>query len=268
MTQRHSHHLVDPSPWPISGSLGALATTVGGVMYMHSFTGGSTLLSLGLIFILYTMFVRWRDVIRESTLEGHHTKVVQFGLRYGFIPFIVSEVMSPFAFFRAFFHSPLAPAVEIGGIWPPKGIGVLNPWEIPSPNTLIPLSSGAAVTWAHHAILAGKERQAVYALVATVSLALVLTGFQGMEYSQAPFTVSDGIHGPTSFSATGFHGFHVIIGTLFPIICGIRQYPGHLTKEHHVGFEAAAWYWHSVDVVRSFPFVSIHWWGGLRRDAL
>ncbi|KAK7236543.1 hypothetical protein RIF29_45410 [Crotalaria pallida] len=260
-SQRHSYHLVDPSPWPISGSLGALATTVGGVMYMHSFQGGATLLSLGLIFILYTMFVWWRDVLRESTLEGHHTKVVQLGPRYGSILFIVSEVMFLFAFFRASSHSSLAPTVEIGGIWPPKGIGVLDPREIPFLNTPILLSSGAAVTWAHHAILAGKEKRAVYALVATVSLALVFTGFQGMEYYQAPFTISDSIYGSTFFLATGFHGFHVIIGTLFLIICGIRQYLGHLTKEHHVGFEAAAWYWHFVDVVWLFPFVSIYWWG-------
>ncbi|XP_069151289.1 cytochrome c oxidase subunit 3 [Solanum lycopersicum] len=137
------------------------------------------------------------------------------------------------------------------------------PQEIPFLNTLIPLSSGAAVTWAHHAILAGKEKRAVYALVATVSLALVFTGFQGMEYYQAPFTISDSIYGSTFFLATGFHGFHVIIGTIFSIICGIRQYLGHLTKEHHVGFEAAAWYWHFVDVVRLFLFVSIYWWGGI-----
>ncbi|KAD5802881.1 hypothetical protein E3N88_14241 [Mikania micrantha] len=260
-SKRHSYHLVDPSPWPISGSLGALATTVGGVMYMHSFQGGATLLSLGLIFILYTMFVWWRDVLRESTLEGHHTKVVQLGPRYGFILFIVSEVMFLFALFRASSHSSLAPTVEIGGIWPPKGIAVLDPREIPFLNTLIPLSSGAAVTWAHHAILAGKEKRAVYALVATVSLALVFTAFQGMEYYQAPSTISDSIYGSTFFLATGFHGFHVIIGTLFSIICGIRQYLGHLTKEHQVGFEAAAWYWHFVDVVRLFPFVSIYWWG-------
>ncbi|GAB2303076.1 cytochrome c oxidase subunit 3 [Dionaea muscipula] len=265
-SQRHSYHLVDPSPWPISGSLGALATTVGGVMYMHSFQGGATLLSLGLVFLLYTMFVWWRDVLRESTLEGHHTKVVQLGLRYGFLLFIVSEVMFFFALFWASSHSSLAPTVEIGGIWPPKGIGVLDPREIPFLNTLILLSSGASVTWAHHAILAGKEKRAVYALVATVLLALVFTGFQGMEYYQAPFTISDSIYGSTFFLATGFHGFHVIIGTLFLIICGIRQYIGHLTKEHHVGFEAAAWYWHFVDVVWLFLFVSIYWWGGLPEE--
>ncbi|XP_073271483.1 uncharacterized protein [Primulina huaijiensis] len=159
--RRHSYHLVDPSPWPISGSLGALATTVGGVMCMHSFQGGATLLSLGLIFILYTMFVWWRDVLRESTLEGHHTKVIQLGPRYGVILFIVSEFMFFFAFFRAFSHSSLAPTVDIGCIWPPKGIGVLDPWEILFLNTFILPSSGATVTWAHHAIFAEKEKRAV-----------------------------------------------------------------------------------------------------------
>ncbi|XVF03979.1 hypothetical protein REPUB_Repub05bG0040800 [Reevesia pubescens] len=163
-SQRHFYHLVDPSPWPISGSLRALASTVGGVMHMHSFQGGARLLSLGLIFILYTMFVWWHDVLCESTSEGHHTKVVQLGLRYGFILFIVSEVMFFFAFFWASSHSSLALTEEIGGIWPPKGIGVLDPWEILFLNTPILLSSGAVVTWAHHAILAGKEKRAVYAL--------------------------------------------------------------------------------------------------------
>ena len=157
----------------------------------------------------------------------------------------------------------MAPAVEIGGIWPPKRIWVLDPCEIPFLNTPILLSSGAIVTWAHHAILVRKEKWAVCALVATVSLALVFTGFQGMEYYQAPFTISDSIYGSTFFLAIGFHGFHVIIGTIFLIICGIRQYLGHLTKEHHVGFEAAAWYWHFVDVVRLFLFVSIYWWGDI-----
>ena len=157
----------------------------------------------------------------------------------------------------------MAPAVEIGGIWSPKGIWVLDPCEIPFLNTPILLSSGAIVTWAHHAILVRKEKWAACALVATVSLALVFTGFQEMEYYQAPFTISDSIYGSTFFLAIGFHGFHVIIGTIFLIICGIRQYLGHLTKEHHVGFEATAWYWHFVDVVRLFLFVSIYWWGDI-----
>nr|NP_943692.1 cytochrome c oxidase subunit 3 [Chara vulgaris]AAP92175.1 cytochrome c oxidase subunit 3 [Chara vulgaris]WAK98793.1 cytochrome c oxidase subunit 3 [Chara vulgaris] len=261
-SQKHPYHLVDPSPWPIFGSLGALASTIGGVMYMHSYTGGTLCLSLGLGMILYTMFVWWRDVIRESTYEGYHTSVVQVGLRYGMILFIVSEVMFFVAFFWAFFHSSLAPTVEIGAIWPPKGIDVLDPWGIPFLNTLILLSSGAAVTWAHHAILAGLKQQALYGILATILLALVFTAFQGMEYVEAPFTISDGIYGSTFFLATGFHGFHVIVGTIFLIICCVRQYMGHFTRRHHFGFEAAAWYWHFVDVVWLFLFVSIYWWGG------
>ncbi|KAG5595189.1 hypothetical protein H5410_036421 [Solanum commersonii] len=225
-SQRHSYHLVDPSPWPISGSLEALATTIGSVMYMHSFQGGATLLSLGLIFLLYTMFVWWRDILRESMFEGHHTKVVQLGPRYGFIMFTVSEVMFFFALFRASSHSSLAPTVEIGGIWPPKGIAVLDPWEIPFLNTLIPLSSGAVVTWAHHAILARKQNAA---------LRFSSYRFHGSSLHKA-FKEWNIIKHPSLFRivfmvlpflSNRFHGFHVIIGTIFSIICGIRQYLGH-----------------------------------------
>jgi cytochrome c oxidase subunit 3 len=261
--QRHPYHLVDPSPWPLFGSLGALAITVGGVMYMHSYSGGSFLLFFAFTVILYTMFVWWRDVVREATFQGHHTSLVTIGLRYGMILFIVSEVMFFFAFFWAFFHSSLAPTVEIGAIWPPYGLVALNPWSIPFLNTVILLSSGAAVTWAHHAILAGTDRiQAVYALSITILLALVFTTLQGMEYVESPITISDGIYGSTFYLATGFHGLHVIIGTIFLIVCCIRQFFGHFSSKHHFGFEAAAWYWHFVDVVWLFLFVSIYWWGG------
>jgi len=257
--QKHPYHLVDPSPWPLFASLAALASTLGGVMYMHSFIGGGSLLALGITMVLYTMFVWWRDVIRESTYEGHHTSVVQLGLRYGMIWFIISEIMFFLAFFWAFFHSSLSPTVEIGAIWPPKGIEVLNPWGIPFVNTLILLSSGAAVTWAHHSILAGLKPQAIYGLIATIVLAMIFTSFQALEYIEAPFTISDGIYGSTFFLATGFHGLHVFIGTLFLMICTLRE--AHLTPKHHFGFEAAAWYWHFVDVVWLFLFVSIYWWG-------
>ncbi|KAK4838399.1 hypothetical protein QYF36_013443 [Acer negundo] len=196
-------------------------------------------------------------MISEPSLESILQRSLYKNIRKEAYDFIEDQVQS--------ISSMRYPFQQIGGIWPPKGILVLDPWEIPILNTPILLSSGAAVTWAHHAILAGKEKRAVYALVAIVLLALVFTGFQGMEYYQAPSTISDSIYGSTFFLATGFHGFHVIISTLFLIICGIRQYLGHLTKEHHVGFEAAAWYWHFVDVVRLFPFVSIYWWGGIWR---
>jgi cytochrome c oxidase subunit 3 len=255
--------------------------------------GGGQLLSLGLAMIIYSMFVWWRDVVRESTFMGHHTSLVQLGLRYGMILFIASEVMFFLAFFWAFFHSSLAPSVEIGAIWPPKGISVLDPWEVPFLNTIILLSSGAAVTWAHHAILniigthisineknaneknaeVGANRSALHdniasqeaitALAITVALALIFTGFQAYEYLEAPFTISDGIYASTFYLSTGFHGFHVIIGTIFLFICLLRLKQNHFTKTHHFGFEAAAWYWHMVDVIWLFLFVCVYYWGGV-----
>jgi cytochrome c oxidase subunit 3 len=258
----HPFHLVDPSPWPLLSSLGALVSTVGGVMYMHGFNGGNIVLLFGIFVTIYSMAIWWRDVIRESTYQGHHTNRVQVGLRYGMILFIVSEIMFFVAFFWAFFHSSLAPTVEVGAVWPPKGIQVLNPWEIPFLNTVILLSSGAAVTWAHHAILAGSRNQGIIALFITVALAVIFTAFQGIEYLEAPFTISDGIYGSTFFLATGFHGFHVIIGSLFLTVCLFRLYKYHFTPAHHFVFEAAAWYWHMVDVVWLFLFVAIYYWGG------
>lgn len=260
--QKHPYHLVDPSPWPLTTAMAAFLTTLGGVLYMHGYQGGSLVLPFGMVSLIYSMAIWWRDVVRESTFQGHHTSAVQIGLRYGMILFIASEVMFFVAFFWAFFHSSLAPTVEIGAVWPPKGIQVLNPWEIPFLNTLILLSSGAAVTWAHHAILAGERTQALTGLLVTVLLAVFFTAFQGYEYVEAPFTIADGIYGSTFFMATGFHGFHVFIGTLFLAVCLYRLYAFHFTKAHHFGFEAAAWYWHFVDVVWLFLFVSIYYWGG------
>ena len=262
MTKKHPYHLVDPSPWPLFASFAAFVSTVGGVMYMHAYDGGGTVLALGITMILYSMFVWWRDVVRESTFQGIHTSAVQLGLRYGMILFIVSEIMFFLAFFWAFFHSSLAPTQEIGAVWPPKGILVLNPWEIPFLNTILLLSSGAAVTWAHHAILTGHRSQAISALIVTVTLAIIFTAFQGLEYVTAPFNISDGIYGSCFFLATGFHGFHVIIGTIFLMVCLIRLGYRHFTSNHHFGFEAAAWYWHMVDVVWLFLFVCIYYWGG------
>ena len=230
---------------------------------MHGYIGGDGLALTGFLMILYTMFVWWRDIIRESTYQGHHPTPVQAGLKSGMVLFIVSEIMFFLAFFWAFFHSSLAPTIEIGAVWPPKGIDVLNPWEIPFLNTVILLTSGATVTWAHHAILAGQKTQGMVSLAATIILAAIFTGFQVIEYIEAPFTITDGIYGSTFFMATGFHGFHVFIGTVFLFICLLRLNANQFSTHQHFGFEAAAWYWHFVDVVWLFLFVAIYWWGGL-----
>jgi heme/copper-type cytochrome/quinol oxidase subunit 3 len=259
--QRHPYHLVDPSPWPLVSAISALVTAIGAAMFMHSFQNGTTILFLGIFMVICSMFVWWRDVIREATFTGYHTKTVQLGLRLGMILFITSEVMLFFAFFWAFFHASLSPTVELGSIWPPVSIQTFDPWEVPLLNTLILLLSGATVTWAHHEILAGRKEQAQIGLALTLILAITFTAFQAYEYIEASFNISDGVYGSTFFMATGFHGFHVIIGTIFLTVCFIRLSKNHFTKIHHFGFEAAAWYWHFVDVVWLFLFVTIYWWG-------
>ena len=260
--QRHPFHLVDPSPWPFVSALAAFSCAIGGILYMHAYKQGSFMLIGSFLILLITMFVWWRDVIRESTFEGHHTGIVQQGLRYGILLFIVSEILFFFAFFWAFFHSSLAPTVEIGSMWPPRGVSVFNPWEIPFLNTLILLLSGCTVTWSHHAMISNKRFESLIGLALTIILATIFTGLQIFEYQMADFRLSDGIYGSTFYMATGFHGFHVLIGTIFLIICINRLFYYQFTQQHHFGFEAAAWYWHFVDVVWLFLFVSIYWWGG------
>ncbi len=258
----HGFHLVDPSPWPIISAFSALFLTVGGVFYMHGHMSDTFLWKYGLFMILFMMFVWWRDIIREGTYEGQHTKSVQTGLKIGMLLFIASEVMFFFAFFWAFFHSSLNPSIALGAVWPPAFLVTLNPWKVPLLNTLILLTSGASVTWAHHAIFMGSKKVVMQALTITIFLAIVFTLLQAFEYVTAPFNISDGVYGSTFYMATGFHGFHVFIGTCFLTVCLVRVYFNHFTRTHHFGFEAAAWYWHFVDVVWLFLFVTIYWWGG------
>jgi cytochrome c oxidase subunit 3 len=261
MSVQHPYHLVEPSPWPILAAMSAFTLTFGGVLYMHRFSIGFLVLSLGVLFLSFIFFVWFRDIIREANYQGLHTLRVQYGLKAGMVLFIVSEVFFFVAFFWAFFHSALSPAIDIGAVWPPKGIDVLNPFEVPLLNTVILLSSGATITWAHHAIIAKDKSGAISGFLLTILFALIFTALQIFEYKHAPFTIADGIYGTTFFMTTGFHGFHVLIGTTFISVCFFRLLTNNFTNLHHLGFEAAAWYWHFVDVVWIFLFVTIYWWG-------
>jgi cytochrome c oxidase subunit 3 len=256
----HSYHLVDPSPWPLLASLGAFMLTSGLVLYMHKFIGGWQLLTTGFTLILYIMYTWWRDVVREATFEDQHSITVQKGLRLGMVLFIVSEIMFFFAFFWAFFHSSIAPTYNIGGVWPPKAITTINTFTIPLTNTFLLLTSGATVTWAHHALLARAKKHTLVALIFTILLATLFTCLQGLEYVNAPFNISDGVYGSCFYMATGFHGFHVFVGTVALIVSFIRIILNHFTNKHHFGFEAAIWYWHFVDVVWLFLFINVYWW--------
>ncbi|MBK5912472.1 cytochrome c oxidase subunit 3 [Rhodothalassium salexigens] len=257
---QHDYHLVEPSPWPFVGSMSALVMAIGAVFWMHGTAWGPFVFWAGLAGVLYTMYEWFGDVVRESR-KGEHTPVVQIGLRYGMLLFIASEVMFFVAWFWAYFNASLFPTEQMGAVWPPEGIETFDPWHIPFINTLILLLSGTTVTWAHHALIHGDRDGLKKGLAVTVGLGVIFTGFQAYEYAHAAFGMSSGIYGSTFFMATGFHGFHVIVGTVFLAVCLLRANRGHFSTTKHFGFEAAAWYWHFVDVVWIFLFMSIYVWG-------
>nr|YP_009047838.1 cytochrome c oxidase subunit III [Lista haraldusalis]AHB23431.1 cytochrome c oxidase subunit III [Lista haraldusalis]UNP24730.1 cytochrome c oxidase subunit 3 [Lista haraldusalis] len=259
MTHNHPFHLVDYSPWPLTGAIGVMTLVTGMIKWFHNFN--MSLLILGYIIIILTMYQWWRDICREGTLQGKHTILVTKGLRWGMILFIVSEIFFFLSFFWAFFHSSLSPNIEIGAMWPPMSITPFNPFQIPLLNTIILITSGVTVTWAHHALMENNFSQTSQGLFLTIILGIYFTILQAYEYIEAPFTIADSIYGSTFFMATGFHGLHVIIGTIFLTVCFFRHLNNHFSNNHHFGFEAAAWYWHFVDVVWLFLYISIYWWG-------
>jgi cytochrome c oxidase subunit 3 len=277
---KHDYHLVNPSPWPLVGSLSATVMAVGGVIWMKGLFGiekhSPWVFFLGLLGVIYTMIGWWRDVVREAN-EGDHTPVVSIGLRYGMIMFIASEVMFFVAWFWMFFEMALFHHVRTdSGIpevqaawqtWPPKGVETVAPWHLPLVNTLTLLLSGTTVTWAHHALQTGDRKGAKWGLILTILLGCLFTSIQAYEYHEifsekfffgTPEVANSGLFGSTFIMATGFHGFHVLIGTIFLTVCLLRLINGAFTPQKHFGFEAAAWYWHFVDVVWLFLFAFLY----------
>lgn len=278
--KNHDYHIIAPSPWPFVGSVGAFVLALGGIAYMRYLNSGELylfginlvtpwLFVMGIAIVLYCMYGWWSDTIKEGN-EGHHTRVVLIHLRYGMIMFIASEVMFFVAWFWVFFDASLFPndveqvarTAYTGGIWPPKGIEVLDPLHLPLYNTVILLLSGTTLTWAHHAMLTNDRKGMITGLALTVALGILFSFVQAYEYVYAPFGFKDSIYGATFFMATGFHGFHVFVGTVFLAICLMRAVRGDFDNyKGHFGFEAAAWYWHFVDVVWLFLFFAIYVWG-------
>jgi len=259
--QAHPFHLVSPSPWPLYTSISLLSLTTSSVSTFHGFEYGEYFLTAAFFALVASMSFWFRDIISEGTYLGNHTNAVQRGLNMGVGLFIVSEALFFVAIFWAFFHSALSPTVELGAMWPPLGIEAINPFELPLLNTVILLSSGVTVTYAHHSLIEGNRSGALYGLLFTIVLAVIFTGFQGVEYSVSSFTISDGAFGSCFYFGTGFHGLHVMIGTAFLAVGLWRAAAYHLTDNHHLGLEAGILYWHFVDVVWLFLFISIYYWG-------
>jgi cytochrome c oxidase subunit 3 len=274
--KHHDYHLVDPSPWPLIASFSAMTMFLGLALSVNgSKAAGIPLGGLGLASVLLMMYVWWRDVVREGAVQKCHSAVVQRGLRIGMALFILSEVMFFFAFFLSFFKAALMPVLHfdgdtifssetvVPGVWPPAGIETLDPWDIPFLNTVILLLSGTTVTWAHYCIHHGKRKEAIRALAVTIALGVSFTLLQALEYGHATFSITEGVYPSNFYMATGFHGAHVIIGTLFLTVCLVRLIKRQmLPPEGSLGFEFAAWYWHFVDVVWLFLFVCVYVFGG------
>ena len=262
MKKRHYFHILVSSPWPLFSSLSAFIVAVGLAMYMHSYFFGLSVLMFGLFLVMLSMFVWWRDVFRENLFEGKHTRVVKKSLSLGMFLFIISEVMFFFSFFWAFFHGSLSPGIEFGCIWPPIGIDICSVWSIPFVNTITLLLSGVTVTSAHYFILCNKFNKVNLHLVLTLSLSKVFSSLQYAEYTDTFFEICDGFFASVFYIITGLHGFHVMIGTFFLFICLERNRHFLLFFNRHLDFLFAAWYWHFVDVVWLFLFLTIYWWGG------
>jgi cytochrome c oxidase subunit 3 len=255
----HPWHVPEPSPWPIIGTIAGFTMAIGGIWYMHE--GLIWILAVGFALLLFTFYGWLRQVIIESNTPGMHSEQVKTGLRMGFLFFIASEVMFFFAFFWAYFHSSLPILSNVAVPWPPAGIELIPAGGVPLLNTLILLTSSATVTAAHHAVVENHRAKAIRWTFITAILGVVFLFFQAEEYIEATFKLSDGIYPSTFYLATGFHGFHVLVGTCFLFVCAFRLQRGHFTSDHHIGFEAAAWYWHFVDVVWVFLYITVYIWG-------
>jgi cytochrome c oxidase subunit 3 len=290
----HDYHLVNPSPWPLVSSIAVTIMMIGAVIWMKGLVaaddasgvasallvkGDKALFFSGLAGVLVSMFGWWSDVVKESR-KGDHTPVVSIGLRYGMVLFIASEIMFFAAFFwmffeMAIFHGAREHIPEVGlwadtakawSTWPPKGVETLDAWQLPLLNTVILLLSGTTVTWAHHALQQGDRKATKIGLAITIALGVLFTAVQAYEYHhilhEGAFfneeAANSGLYGSIFFMATGFHGFHVLIGTIFLTVCPLRILAGQMTPQKHFGFEAAAWYWHFVDVVWLFLFAFVY----------
>nr|YP_009987510.1 cytochrome c oxidase subunit III [Bambusiphaga taibaishana]QBZ37970.1 cytochrome c oxidase subunit III [Bambusiphaga taibaishana] len=258
MNKNHPFHLVTNSPWPIMLSFSILNLMMSSIMMFYK--KNFWFLTFSMLILFMNLYQWWRDVKRESSLKGDHTNIVKKMIKMGMIMFITSEVMFFFSFFWGFFHSSLSPSIEMGLKWPPKGIDTFNPMEIPLLNTIILISSGASITWAHQSILSNKLKQSIKSLMITILLSIYFTSLQWIEYKNSSFTITDSVYGSSFFLTTGFHGLHVLMGTIFILTAMESILMMKSNKFNHLSLELSAWYWHFVDVVWLFLYLILYWW--------
>lgn len=270
-SKNHDYHIIDPSPLPFLTSLVLFILALGGVAFIHSWYAGVGILLTGCVLLIAVLTIWSRTIIKEAIIDQAHTFVVRKGLRIGILLMILAELMFFVAFFWSFFDAWLAPAdilkggiwPVIKGVWPPHGIEAVDHWGLPFLNTLILLLSGTTVTWAHYSLINSNNKEVIQSLAVTVGLGTIFLILQVLEYIHSSFLFKEegvkAIYSSNFYMATGFHGVHVLLGVVFLTVCLVRAIKGRFSKDHHVGFEFAAWYWHFVDVVWLFLFVFVYW---------
>ncbi|QXK92321.1 cytochrome c oxidase subunit 3 [Neoehrlichia mikurensis] len=267
--KKHNYHLVDPSPWPLSFSISVLVTAAGAVGVVHKWDVGIISLAVGIFLTTLTLFNWWKDIISEAIKEQCFTAIVKKGLRLSMAIIILSETMFFAGFFASFFKSWLLPVRIFNNFsptsyvsWPPANITPLDPWSIPFLNTVILLLSGCTLTWSHYSLINNDVKNASKLLGYTVILGFTFSIFQIIEYYHIDFAFKEtgekAIYSSNFYMLTGFHGIHVIIGTLFLLICWVRSKRNQLLPECHIGFECAVWYWHFVDVIWLLLFFFVY----------
>lgn len=257
--EQQPFHILDERPWPI---LICISTFFFLIRLVDFFNGGGLNFFYYRIAIqMFILFLWGKDVIREGTLGGSHTNEVGVGILWGMGWFIISEIFFFSAFFWGFFHFRLSPTIESGISWPPLRISPISPFAIPLLNTVILVRSGISLTWAHHSLIRGNWGGIIRGLIITIFLGIYFTLLQVLEYRERRFCFNDSIYGRIFFIATGFHGCHVIIGTILLSLCLQRAWGNQFINSHHIGVEIRSWYWHFVDVVWLFLFCCIYWWG-------
>nr|YP_009652902.1 cytochrome c oxidase subunit III [Andrena chekiangensis]QCG69815.1 cytochrome c oxidase subunit III [Andrena chekiangensis] len=254
----HPFHMVTLSPWPMLTSINIMNTFMSMIIMFN--LKMKLLMIISMATLIMCIIQWWRDVIRESTFQGFHTFTVTKLIKMSMILFIISELLFFVAFFWTYFHSSITPSIEIGMNWPPSSINQFNPYNIPLLNSIILISSGITITWSHHALMSNKALETKVSMFMTIILGVYFTMLQIFEYLEAPFCFNDSVYGSIFFMTTGFHGSHVNIGLIFLVSCFTRMMKNHFSKMHHLNFETASWYWHFVDIIWLFVYITIYWW--------
>lgn len=252
------YFILNLSPWPILTALNTFNLIISNIIIINFKFNLISLINFLIIIIISILW--WRDVIRERTFQGNHNFFIINLIKFRIILFIISEIFLFISFFWNFLHNSLAPSIELGLNWPPKNIIFFNPLLIPLLNTIILLTSRFTITLTHFYLLNNSKKKTIIFINLTIILSIYFLILQALEYNQATFTFSDSIFGSSFYIATGFHGLHVIIGTIFLIINLLRILKLHFSFIHHIRFELAAWYWHFIDIIWLFLYITFYWW--------